>query len=293
VKRDASVGDGVVEHAVRFASRGGSLAGVLSLPEGGATGSRAVVILHGWGTYRCGPHDILVKMARSFAACGMPALRFDLSGRGESAGAYDDTDLDGMIDDAAAACRFVKARTGATDVAAVGLCSGGNVGLGAAAHRGSFDRVASLSVLPFQSHKSAMQSLRRTGGMFRRLVGKALRPSTWWRLLTGRVRVFRVFKTLFGGEGGTVKTAGGETRNLKDSAHDLMGALAKYRGRLLFVWGGADAEGRGARAHFAEFASLSGLDARFETIEGSNHNFYSRAWERDVIARVRGFVAAD
>jgi len=281
---------GIRERAVRFHSGGETLVGVLSLPETG-TPSRGVVIVHGWGSYRAGPHDMLVKLAREFASRGAPALRFDFRGRGESTGAVIETDLDAMIDDAVAAASVLKNEAGVDTADAVGLCSGANVALAAAAHEGAFDKVAALSILPYQSHKSAMQGLRRTGGMFRKAFAKALNPVTWWRLVTGRVRVFRVLKALFGGEGGKVKDASGRTRNLKDSSRDIMGSLAKHKGKLLFVWGGADAEGMGAKAHFEEFAREHDLDARFEVIEGANHNYYSLEWEREAIELASGFAA--
>ena len=96
MRQDATVTDGVVERTVRISSDGASLAGVVSRPDGVAPGSRAAVLLHGWGTYRCGPHDILVKLARALARAGVATLRFDLRGRGESGGAYEEADLDGV-----------------------------------------------------------------------------------------------------------------------------------------------------------------------------------------------------
>jgi len=282
---------GVRERAVRFKSGGETLVGVLAAPAGELHASGGVVVVHGWGSYRAGPHDMLVKLAREIASRGAPSLRFDFRGRGESTGAVSATDLDAMIDDTVAAASVLKSETSVDTVDAVGLCSGANVALAAAAHEGAFDKVAAFSAFPYQSHKSAMQELRRTGGMFRKVFAKALNPITWWRLVTGRVRVFRVLKTLFGGEGGKVKDASGETRNLKDSSRDIMGSLAKYKGKLLFVWGGADAEGMGAKAHFEEFARAHDLDARFEVIEGANHNYYSLEWEREAIKLAAGFTA--
>ena len=289
MQSEATVVPGVRERAVRFASGGDTLVGVLSLPE--SPGEHGVVMLHGWGTCRSGPHDMLVKLARELASRGTPVLRFDFRGRGESTGRVLDTDLDMMIDDAARAAEFLRKETGVAEVDGIGLCSGANVALGAAAHARAFGKVAALSVLPFQSHTSGMQRLRQTRGRLRELLAKALRPSTWWRLITGRVRVFRVFRGLFGGGGGKTKTAAGERRNLKDSSRDLMGELAKFKGELLFVWGGADAEGMGAKPHFEEFARANALHAEFRVVEGSNHNFYSLGWEGEVFEMVRTFLA--
>lgn len=292
MRQEAIVVPGVRERAVRFASGGETLAGILSLPETGCVSARGAVALHGWGTYRAGPHDILVKLSRELARRGVPVLRFDFRGRGESSGAFFETDLDAMLDDASRASEVLRELVRVEAVGAAGLCSGANVALGAAAHFGSFDRVAALSALPFQSHKSAMQEFRRTGGMLARTFRKALRPATWAKLLMGRVRVLRVLRTLFGGEGGRVRTPGGATRNLKDSSRDLMGELARYRGRVLFVWGGSDPEGMGAKAHFEDFARASSLDAEFRVIEGSGHNFHSLRWEAEAVSLVADFLGA-
>ena len=310
---EATVIPGVKERVVRFESGGETLVGVLSLPEGIAEPRRVVrttrgpdrpggvVLLHGWGTYRIGPHAILVKLARELASRGVPALRFDFRGRGESTGDVAATGLDEMIDDAVSAAEFIRKEVAKesvkegrparlANVYAVGLCSGGNVALAAAALEGTYQGVAALSVLPYQSHRSAMQSVTRSAGLLGQLFGKMLKPWNWWRLLVGEASVLRVLKTLFGGEGGKVKTAGDVERNLKDSRRDIMGSLAGYSGRILFMFGGADREGMGARAHFGEFAEANRLDARFVVIEGSNHNFYSLRWEREAMDAVLEFV---
>jgi pimeloyl-ACP methyl ester carboxylesterase len=289
---EAPVVPGVLERAVGFDSGGKTLRGVLSTPETSGRAVRGVVLLHGWATYRIGPHAMLVKLARELAGLGVAALRFDFRGRGESAGGFGEAGLDEMIDDAARAAAFLRGETRVERVAAVGLCSGANVGLAAAAlEEGSFDRVAALSALPFQSHRSFAQELRRRRGRLRELGARALAPSTWWRLVTGRVRAFRVLGNLFRGEGSRKVQAGpGAERNLKDSRRDVMAALATYPGRLLFVWGGADDEGMGAKSHFEGFSLAHSLDARFEVIAGSNHNFYLLAWESELFDLVTRLV---
>jgi pimeloyl-ACP methyl ester carboxylesterase len=304
MKTETTVVPGVRERAVRFPSGGETLAGVLALPEetdAQPMARRGVVLLHGWGTYRIGPHAILVKLAREFALRRIPALRFDFRGRGESTGEVQETGLDEMIDDAASAAKFIRkamaSETGRAsesrrlqDVYGVGICSGGNVALASAALDEAYQGVAALSALPYQSHRPAMQSVRRTQGLLGKLFRKMLRLRYWKRLFTGEASVFRVFKTLFGGEGGKTRTADGDERNLKDSRREVMGSLAEYQGRVLFVFGGADAEGMGAKAHFEEFARANSLDASFHVVEGSNHNFYSLVWEREAMDEVLDFV---
>lgn len=282
----------VREKVVEFRSGGLNLVGVLSVPNRIEPRRRGAIVLHGWGTYRAGPHDMLIKLSRELARRGVPALRFDFRGRGESEGDFYQTDLDAMLEDALEAAEELKRLVPVEFVGAVGLCSGANVALGAAAHFGMFDRVVALSALPFQSHKPLAQELRRTGGMLSRMLRKAAHPSTWFRLLTGKVRISKVLKTLFGGEGGKVRTPDGGTRNLKDSRYDLMAELARYRGRILFVWGSADPEGMGAKVHFEDFVRAHSLDAEFRVIEGASHNFHSLAWEAEALALSAGFLEA-
>jgi pimeloyl-ACP methyl ester carboxylesterase len=46
----------------------------------------SIVMLHGWSGTRTGPHQMLTRAARAFAADGYRALRFDFAGRGDSDG---------------------------------------------------------------------------------------------------------------------------------------------------------------------------------------------------------------
>jgi dienelactone hydrolase len=265
-----------MEEPITFASEGLELKGVLALPEGGTRRPRAAVLVHGWSGTRHGPHDLLVATARALAEAGVPAIRFDLRGRGESGGAAAETSLDGMIADAVAAAGAVRSRTGAERIAVVGLCSGGNVAIGAATLCPEIDELVLWSTLPFASSKRAADGVRRTGHFAGRYLAKLVSPRTWWRLVAGAVNVKAVWRVLFGHFA--------EDMSLKDSSRDIMSAFAGYRGRALFVYGGRDPEAVGARKHYEEFAAAQGLRADFRVIEGSNHNFYSIPWKRELVA---------
>ena len=115
---------------ITFESDGRRLVGVLEVPEGEPRG--AVVIVHGWGGCRIGPHRILVQVARDLAASGLAALRFDISGRGDSQGEPLATDLDMMIADVRGAVAWLRERTPGVPVGLLGMCSGGNVALASA-----------------------------------------------------------------------------------------------------------------------------------------------------------------
>ncbi len=275
---------GVGEEDVAFARDGLTLRGTLALPEQGPAHG-AVVTIHGWAATRTGPHRLFVTLGRELAARDVAALRFDLSGRGTSDGAARATSLDHMIADTHAAADFLCARTGLARVTFVGLCSGGNVAIGAAAQRP--DRtggVVCLSTLPF-APPTARQARRKAAGYLAGYARKALSLRTWRRLLRGEVSLRGVGRTV----GGALAEAP-DLRRLRDSAHDLMAAFARLRAPVLFVYGGADPEGAQAREHYQAFCTAQGVPTRFEAVPGANHNFYAVRWSEDLRSRVRAFV---
>lgn len=83
------------ERAITFSCNGNWLYGVLSLPESSV--SRGVVIVVGGPQYRVGSHRQFALLARHLAAHGVPVLRFDYRGMGDSEGevrTFEDLDDD-------------------------------------------------------------------------------------------------------------------------------------------------------------------------------------------------------
>lgn len=107
-----------------------ALVGVVAEPAdaAGATGTaprRAVLMANIGMHHRVGPFRVYVDLARALAAAGVLALRFDLSGLGDSAPrAGASSDLEGAVLDMVDAMDWVEGRYGITDVTIVGLCSG-------------------------------------------------------------------------------------------------------------------------------------------------------------------------
>ncbi|NLW51659.1 MAG: alpha/beta fold hydrolase [Candidatus Brocadiaceae bacterium] len=258
-------------------SEGRRLFGVLEAPAEARAG---VVLVHGWGGCRMGPHRILVDAARELVRRGFATLRFDLGGRGESEGDPMAVDLDGMIADASAAVAALReGLPPGAPVALLGMCSGGNVALATAALSGEVAGVAAWSTYPFQEQRDGRQDVKRTGHFLKVYAAKALRLSTWWQLLRGGVHVGGVRRTLFG----HYRKGEGSERDRQRSRRDVLGALGRYRGRVFFVYGGRDPEAPGAEAAFRAFFAGQGIPAGFHTVVGANHNFYSLAWKREAI----------
>lgn len=286
--------DGITERTVRIEGGAGALAGVLTETTRSGPLARPVLIVHGWSTYRIGPHRLLVQMAREMAASGAPSLRFDLGGRGESDGEYMEAGLDEMIADTTACSGWLCERYGVGSVATFGMCAGGNVAAAAVALGAPIAQLVAVGMLPYQNEKTGVERSARARGMRRAFFAKLFNAESWEKLLTGRVRWRRVLGNLSGRESeAPSRDSGGEGRNLKDSVHDIPAALAKYQGNILFIFGGADDEGAAAREHFERFAERNRLDAYFHVVEGANHNFYSAEWSRELIDRALDFFAIE
>jgi len=91
--------------------------------EGGVR--RAVLMANIGMHHRVGPFRVYVDLARALADAGVLALRFDLSGLGDSASRAGATsDLEGAILDMRDAMDWMQGRYGVEEFVIVGLCSG-------------------------------------------------------------------------------------------------------------------------------------------------------------------------
>lgn len=113
-----------METAHRF-GRDEHLAGIVNLPEGPPASDLAVVIPNAGLIHHVGPWQLHVDLARRLAEAGLPSLRFDLSGLGDSevprrretVTARTGADIRDAIDLLATEC-------GARRIVMAGLCSG-------------------------------------------------------------------------------------------------------------------------------------------------------------------------
>lgn len=174
------------EEWVRFGDDPG-LFGVLTLPAGGVQAGRpAVVFLNTGANHHVGPNRMYVAFARNLAAHGYAALRFDVSGIGDSppgpAGANEIYSATSLAD-ARRALDLAEAR-GCAGAVLVGLCSGAYV----AFHVADDPRVRGQVLInqqtfhwhPGDSLTVVMRTAVQSTTYYRRAV---LRLETWQRLL--------------------------------------------------------------------------------------------------------------
>lgn len=237
------------------------LRGVLS--PGAAT--PPILLFNSGVVHRIGPHRGNVRLARAFNATGRGALRFDLSGQGDSARGRSDVGFAAQaVEDMRAAVDAALDALGGTRVALVGLCSGTDVALDAAS---ADDRICGVALLDPWAYPSP-------GAGVRRLIAKASDPRIVAR------RLSRFSEQLFGdrtpAKASAPQTALEDTEKLPDENPDAIDfetlreqpSLAAFAGRLSAL------TASGAHVHISysslERDLLTTPEHVFETLRGND-----------------------
>lgn len=249
-------------------------------------GPEAVVLLPGWGGTRYGPQRILWSAAAALAARGFTTLRLDFRGRGDSTGDEAAT-LDGMIADVLAAARWLQSNHGVAKVHLVGLCSGGNVALGAAGLLPCVGDLVCWSLLPLMEHKAqvARQGTPR-GQLILHYLRKLVQPESWRKLLRGEANLKGAMKTVAGDKEGD-----DAEKRRKTSARDILGDLNRFSGSLHLLYGSADPEAAGSQAFFEAWRRKRALPGHTRVIPGAPHNFYTAQWTAAVVAQTAEWLS--
>jgi uncharacterized protein len=264
------------ERALAFPCAGDWLYGVASLPA--QPGSCGVLIVVGGPQYRAGSHRQFTLLARALADAGIPAMRFDYRGMGDSEGGM--RSFESVDDDIRAAIdQFVALVPGLRQVVLWGLCDGASA---AAMYAPRDPRIAGLALLnPWVRTEdgAARATIRHYYG------ARVLQREFWRKALRGRFDLraaaasfISLVRSAVGKRGET------DTGSLPDRLHS---ALRAFRGDVLVMLSGADLTAQ-------EFADLSGqakwkklLSApRFErhTLPRADHTCSRREWHEQVSA---------
>lgn len=280
------------ETHVRFPSpRGTALHGVWHCRDSATPRARAL-FLSGWAGCRLGPHNVFVTLARRLAEEGVACLRFDFGGRGDSEGDPSATSIASMADDARAALAWLRGQgPDSAPLAVVAICSGCKVAISVAAKEPDIRQLCLWSPEPMGSLRPAATNRRKARATLRAYAVKLLRPETWRKLLTGRVRGAMVGKALLRQE----------TRSADEATREdaVLAQFRGYRGRVFAVFGGGDPEAVGSEAAYAAFFARHGIPCERRTIPRAGHSFYRAEWAEELMAAtaqalgVAGPVRAD
>ena len=291
----------VEEQVLAFQCRDCRLFGILALPESpgeqvsaqGSGATRGVLIVTGGPQYRAGSHRQFTLLARTMAECGIPVMRFDYRGMGDSEGAmrnfeHIDDDLRAAVD-----C-FVAAVPGMREVVVWGLCDAASAAL-FYAHQDA--RIAGLVLLnPWA--RTAEGFAKATLKHYYR--DRLLQGELWKKILSGRFDYAAAAKSFFHlvgkAAGGAKAGASAEVPSKAPAAtsseqapglHDrMLDGFGRFGGKVLLIICGADLTAK-------EFTDMAGssrkwrrlLDAPRVTrrdLPGADHTFSRRIW-RDQI----------
>ena len=130
-----------MEEPLFFAGEAGRLFGVLHQAEGQAGRGLGVVFCAPFGEEQKQGYRVFVELARRLVADGLPCLRFDYRGTGDSEGPFTDFTLVGAVADVGAAAALLRERAGVTRVGLLGLRLGASLAWRAAVERGDVGRL--------------------------------------------------------------------------------------------------------------------------------------------------------
>lgn len=269
---------GIRAEVFAFPSGNEQVNGVLYVPQATEI-HRCVLLLHGWSGYRIGPGQLLSDTARELARNGFAAYSFDFRGRGESELDVSQASLNSMIRDTTRAVAILREQFGWEKFTLLGLCSGGEVAIGASLSHTRIDSLVLWSAPVFSGAFDFARQARRSRNALQKYAQKLFLPETWSKLFSGSLNWKMIVRALSGGRSN-------EDAAVEDKAPDTqsqMKAFEAFQGKLLFIYGGSDPETPPSREFYQEFATRTQMPHQFREIEGANHNFYSLEWKREII----------
>ena len=274
------------ERALSFSCHDAALYGIVSVPQ--LPASRGVLIVVGGPQYRVGSHRQFTLLARGLAAAGVPVMRFDYRGMGDSEG--ETTAFDNVNDDMRAAIdRFFVELPLLEDIVIWGLCDAASAAL---FYAPTDARVSGLVLLnPWIRTESGHARARLRHYYPARLCDREL----WQKIFRGRIdyvaslRSFlHVIKHRLGRRPGMTGVTGG-------SLPDRMRAqFGRFGGKVLLIMSGRDltaAEFLDTVAASREWQQvLASSNVTRHDLAAADHTFSRREWRDQVTAWSRSWI---
>lgn len=275
------------EQALRFSCGEEWLYGIASVPEQPAR--RGVMIVVGGPQYRVGSHRQFTLLARSLADQGIPSLRFDYRGMGDSQGAV--RSFEDVQDDLRAAVDAFAKAVGVTEIVVWGLCDAASAALFYAYQDKRVKGVVLLNpwVRTVEGYaKTTIKHYYRD-----RLFSAGL----WKKVLSGRFSM----KAAAGSLMQLVQTARGDKTPSPASASAslpdrMLAGLQQFDGKVLLILSGADLTAKEFSDTVAaskpwQHALAHGRVTRHH-LDAADHTFSRRAWRDQVAGWTKDWVAS-
>lgn len=287
------------ERGISFACEGCWLYGVLSLPPASAPpATRAVVLVVGGPQYRVGSHRQFTLLARELAEQGVPVLRFDYRGMGDSEGdprdfLSVDADLRAAIDALTAALPAVR------EIVLWGLCDAASAAM-LYAHQDP--RVAGMVLLnPWaRTEEGAARAYLK-----HYYLSRLMQPGLWRKIARGQFDYAAAARSFFSLCANALRRADAPTQVASPATllplataspspspspslpQQMLSGFARFQGRSLVIISGADLTGRA----FSDMAAtplwhkhMRSQRVSRQTLPQADHTFSRPDW-RDQVAR--------
>lgn len=263
--------------------KGQELAGILHPAEGDGA-RKGVLLVVGGPQYRAGSHRQFVHLARHLAASGVPVLRFDYRGMGDSQGELRDFQTV-EADIAAAADRFVAECPGLRELVLWGLCDAASA---AAFYAFQDERVTGVVLANPWVRTQSGEARAQLKHYYRSRLSD---PAFWRKVVSLRFNPIRSAREVLGKAvivlGGSYHQAdAGDWRRLPLPERMRYG-LSRFQGRCLVLLSGNDLTAR----EFEDTVAASPewqrwiRDTSVTTcrLQEADHTFSRRRW-RDQVA---------
>jgi alpha-beta hydrolase superfamily lysophospholipase len=269
------------------------LFGIVSEPASPAAPRDVAVLLNSGTIHHIGPSRLYVTIARSCAARGVPAIRIDLSGVGDSGLRPGEKENSPYADSASTDIReavdFAAKRYPGARLHLIGLCSGAYHGLKAAVAGLPLRSVVVVNPLTFfwKPGMSLDYADFQVTSESRRYARSAGSLSSWLKLLRGRVDLGNAWNVLSRRLMVRAKNSGRDLArmvgmDLEDDLASELRRIARQRTGIYFVFSASDP---GHSMLLEQGGRIVGRlqregCLRISIVEGADHTFTSH-WNRD------------
>lgn len=270
-----------LETVCSMSCEGASLAGILHDVDTKQP-THGVVIVVGGPQYRVGSHRQFLLLARHLADAGVPTLRFDYRGMGDSEG--EARDFEGIQADIVVAIESMKHRYPLVRHWTLwGLCDAATASAFYAAQEPGVDGLVLLN--PWVRTESGQSRAYIKHYYLKRFFS----PAFWKKLLSGRFSWSKSMQDL----GGNVQRAyattdAGGISVIAPLPERLLVALSRFNGQILFILSGNDLtakEFEQAVEQSAEWQALMQSNkVQTHRLDEADHTFSRRVWRDEVAA---------
>jgi uncharacterized protein len=272
------------ETVVQFQCGDDELMGIIH-PASVATDT-AVVFVVGGPQYRVGSHRMFVDLARALAGVGLPVLRFDCRGMGDSDGKFDS--FEHLSEDIRAAVDAAVVNLGVRQVVLVGLCDGASA---CALYAAGDTRVAATVLMnPWVRSQVGEAKARIT-----HYYGSHVRELEFWRrLFTGKVNLLGSLKAFASNLRLSFLRGAPETE--ANYVERMLKGLAAFRNSVLVLLSANDLTAQEFMGLVDDSPEWNRVVKRSNTtisiIEGADHTFSGANEIDDVARRIVHFCAS-